>query len=626
MTVERVAPDLLSIVDAVDLPIVVLRRDSSIAWFNKAADTLGLSPSDIGRQSRELPVFAAFPRLEDLCGQVVTDGVESHTDFRHGDAWFAVRVLPDVKDDGEVTGCVLSFADVTALRTRVDQAVYERECIKAIVNTVADPLIVLGAGRRIESANRAFYEMFGITRESSDGVSLPALATVAFELTSLSERLEAMLAGHVAFEPFEIDRVRTADGPRALMVDVHKLTLPGNTERTLLVTFHDITARKTAEAAKERQTEMELRRSEAFLAEGQRLSMTGSFIWRLDTDEITFSDELRRIFAFGSDEVPTLDRIVARVHPDDLSVVTERIALARSGVADHDYDVRLRMPDGSLKFLRTYAHAIRHPDGHLELVGAMQDVTQRRMSEEALAKARSELAKVARMESVGVLTAAIAHEINQPLSGIITNASTCLRMLSADPPNVDGARETARRTIRDGNRTADVITRLRTLYGRKQLSRERMDLNEATREVTSLSMGDLHHNRVIVRHELAEDLPSVRADRIQLQQVILNLVRNASEAMSAVDDRVREMLIRTERGEGDQVRLSVSDTGAGLPPGAIDQLFEAFYTTKDDGMGIGLSISRSIIEAHQGRLWGAPNDGPGATFSFAIPCGLDARP
>jgi signal transduction histidine kinase len=257
------------------------------------------------------------------------------------------------------------------------------------------------------------------------------------------------------------------------------------------------------------------------------------------------------------------------------------------------------------------------------LMELSEDITQRKMSEEALAKARSELTNVARITSLGVLTASIAHEINQPLSGIITNASTCLRMLSADPPNVDGARETVRRTIRDGNRASDVITRLRTLYSKKEPSPQSMDLNEATREVTALWLSELQRTGVMLRYELADDLPAAAGDRIQLQQVILNLLRNAADAMSTVDDRPRELLIRTERDEANQVRLSIKDSGVGLTTQAAEKIFEAFYTTKTDGMGIGLSISRSIIEAHRGRLWATPNDGPGSTFSFAIPCSVE---
>src|SRR3954470_17929598 len=244
---------------------------------------------------------------------------------------------------------------------------------------------------------------------------------------------------------------------------------------------------------------------------------------------------------------------------------------------------------------------------------------ERQMKEEALAKARSDLAHVGRVTSLGALTASIAHEVNQPLSGIITNASTCLRMLDATPPDVDGARETARRTIRDGNRASDVITRLRSLFSRKEFTQEPLDLNEAMREVIALSLSELQRNRVIVHSELADDLPSITGDRVQLQQVLLNLVRNASEAMVGVNDRPRQLLIRTESEGTDHVRVTVRDAGVGIERQGMDKLFDAFYTTKSDGMGIGLSVSRSIIERHGGRLWMEPNDGPGATFAFSIP-------
>jgi signal transduction histidine kinase len=188
-----------------------------------------------------------------------------------------------------------------------------------------------------------------------------------------------------------------------------------------------------------------------------------------------------------------------------------------------------------------------------------------------------------------------------------------------DPPNVEGARETARRTIRDGNRASDVITRLRALFSKKDTIAELVDLNDAAREVIALSLSELQRNRVILRSELAADLPLVTGDRVQLQQVILNLLLNGSDAMNALHDRPRELLIRTERNEGDRALLSVKDAGIGFDPQSMDKLFQAFYTTKNDGMGIGLSVSRSIIEQHDGRLWATLNDGPGATFSFSIP-------
>ena len=254
-----------------------------------------------------------------------------------------------------------------------------------------------------------------------------------------------------------------------------------------------------------------------------------------------------------------------------------------------------------------------------EGVAFVLDLSEQKQAERALDKARAQLTHVSRMMSLGVLTASIAHELNQPLSGIITNANTCLRMLGADPPDVDGARETARRTIRDGNRASEVIVRLRALFTRKESSTELVDLNEATREVIALSSSNLQRNRVVLRQELADDLPAVVGDRVQLQQVILNLLLNACDAMSDIEDRSRQLTVSTAGSDSEQVRVVVRDTGAGVDPGTVDKLFEAFYTTKQSGMGIGLSVSRSIIEKHHGRIWAAQNDGPGATFSFSIP-------
>jgi C4-dicarboxylate-specific signal transduction histidine kinase len=324
------------------------------------------------------------------------------------------------------------------------------------------------------------------------------------------------------------------------------------------------------------------------------------------------------MFEFDPSEPLTLERIKSRVHPDDLQSFQDMLDRQQRG-RDYEHDYRLLTPGRSVKYLHVVAQATRDQDGDLVYIAAVQDVTQSRLAEEALARTRSELARVARVSSLGALTASIAHEVNQPLSGIITNASTCLRMLAADPPNVAGARETARRTIRDGNRASDVITRLRALFSKQDAAAEPVDLNDATRKVIALSLSEIQRNRAVLRQELADGLPPVMGDRVQLQQVILNLLLNALDAMSGIDDRPRQLLIRTARDDEDCVRLTVQDSGTGIEPHRIERLFEAFYTTKSGGMGIGLSVSRSIIESHQGKLWATPNDGPGAAFSFAIP-------
>jgi PAS domain S-box-containing protein len=619
-TGDSAAADLISILDAVEVAIVVVRRDFTVGCFNKAAaDVLDLSSSDIGRRPSDIPVLAGAARLEQECDEVIVGRVESRVDLRAGDDWFVVRISPDTHSNGHVTGTVLAFTNVTAFRASITSAIYERECTKTIFNTVHDPLVVLSADQRIQSGNRAFYTMFEASREQMQGARLSELGRGAFKAAELRGQLDEMLAGDHAFRPVEVDDVATAKGRRALILDAHPLSFPGHSERRVLVTFHDITARKRAQAAKDLRSEEELRRSEAFLAEGQRLSLTGSFSWKVATGTVSWSEQLHRIYEFESGLPVTLNLIRTRVHSDDQSLLEKMLESARHGASDLEWQYRLVMPDESIKYLHAVAHATRDQDGQLEYIAAVQDVTARQTSEEALAKARSDLAKFARVTSLGVLTASIAHEVNQPLSGIITNAGTCLRMLDANPPNLDGARETARRTIRDGNRASDVITRLRALFSKEELTLESLDLNEVTQEVVALSLSDLQRNRVALESELADDLPPITGDRVQLQQVILNLLRNASDAMGDVHDRPRRLLVRTQREAKDRVRVSVRDAGVGVDPQGMNKLLEAFYTTKRDGMGLGLSVSRSIIERHRGRLWAEPNDGPGATFTFSVP-------
>jgi PAS domain S-box-containing protein len=467
---------------------------------------------------------------------------------------------------------------------------------------------------RILAANPVYEEMVGYTEEELQKLSFLDI-THEEDIEPNRKLVGELLAGKR--QQFQIEKQYRCKNGSLMWVRNNVSVVPG-TERVprfLMALSEDITTRKRAEK--------KLRRSEALLAEVERISLTGGFSWRVDTTDVTFSEEAYRIFEFEKDAPMTLEQIASRVHPEDIPLLSERIQVARGGGGDQDYEIRLRMPDGSVKYLHTISHSIRDMAGRIEIIGAAQDITRRRVSEEALAKARSDLAHVASVTSLATLTASIAHEVNQPLSGIVTNASTCLRMLAMEPPNVDGARETARRTIRDGNRASDVITRLRALFSKKHTIAERVHLNDTTREVIALSLSELQRNRVILRCELADDLPLVTGDRVQLQQVILNLLRNASDAMNTVHDRPRELLIRTERDEGDRVLLSVKDAGIGFDPQTADRIFETFYTTKNDGMGVGLYVSRSIIESHQGRLWATLNDGPGATFSFSIPRGSD---
>jgi PAS domain S-box-containing protein len=503
-------------------------------------------------------------------------------------------------------------ASIAIERARSDTALKRSEARKAaILDSALDCIVTIDHEGYVTEFNPAAERTFGyhrddvLGRQLADVIIPPSLREKHRRgLTSYLATHEARMIGRRV----EMTAVRSDGTEFPCELAISRIPLDGPPSFTGYL--RDITERK--------QSEEQLRRSGAYLAEAQKLSMTGSFGWNVSADEHFWSDETFRIFEYDVSTKITMQLILDRVHPQDVPLVRRVIALAADG-QDIDYECRLLMPSGSVKYLRIVAHGIRDQADRLEYIGAVQDITKRRLSEEALGEVRSELTHVARVASLGALTASIAHEVNQPLSGIITNASTCLRMLAADPPNVDGARETARRTIRDGNRASDVITRLRALFSKKDPTNDPVDLNEATHEVVVLLRSELERSRLILCVELDDEIPPVTGDRVQLQQVILNLILNASDAMSSVEDRPRHLVVRTERDENDLVRLSVQDTGVGFKPQDEVRLFDAFYTAKNGGMGIGLSVSRSIIESHHGRLWAALNDGPGATFSFSIP-------
>ena len=558
-----------------------------------------------------------LPRVIDVLTRSVASGspFDIEQRLRRSDGvyrWFQSRGFPIRDANGQVVRWCVLLTDIDD-RKRAEDAVRASERgrkFELIIDTIPTLYWSSRTDGSAEFFNRHYLDYVGLSAEQASDWGW-TVAVHPDDLKGLAATWQRIVASQEAGEAQA--RLRRHDGRyRWFLVRASPL----RDESGKIVKWYgiktDIDDRKRAEE--------QLRRSEAFLAQGQNLARIGNFSWVVATDEIKGSEQLYRIFEFELGVPITFDLIGSRVHPEDLSMMYEVIGRAQRAVSDFEYEHRLLMPDGSIKHLHLTAHANRDHQGRLEYIGAVQDITQRRLSEEALSKARSELAHLARVTTLSTLTASIAHEINQPLSGILTNASTCLRMLNGDPPNVEGARETARRTIRDCNRVSDVTTRLRALFSKKEFAMEPLDLNEAAREVIALSMSDLQMSRVILRSELADRLPPVTGDRVQLQQVILNLLRNASDAMATVEDRPRELLIRTERDEGDRVRLSVKDAGVGFTPEGADKVFQAFYTTKKDGMGIGLSVSRSIIEAHHGSLWVTVNDGPGATFSFAVPC------
>jgi PAS domain S-box-containing protein len=368
-----------------------------------------------------------------------------------------------------------------------------------------------------------------------------------------------------------------------------------------------------------KQMENALRQSEAYLAQAQRLSLTGTFGWRIATGENTWSAETFRIFGYDEASFATVDMVLARTHPEDRAAVQQSIDRASIDRNDYDHAYRLMMPDGSVKFVHAVARAARDASGGIEFVGAVTDVTATKRAEEKLHKAQMELAHVTRVTTLGELTASIAHEVNQPLAAVIANAEACLRWLDRETPNLNAARRSVEWVVSDANRASEVMRRVRALVNTAGIEKLPLDVNDVIRETIELMRLELISHRVSLQMRLAEALPLILGDRVQLQQVIINLVMNGIEAMESVTARPRELVIRSGQDERRQVFVAVTDCGIGISAENVDRLFDAFFTTKRTGMGMGLSICRSIVEAHGGRLSASGNEGTGAAFQFALP-------
>jgi PAS domain S-box-containing protein len=406
----------------------------------------------------------------------------------------------------------------------------------------------------------------------------------------------------------------------------HRLLMPDGTVKHLHVLAHivqpssgkleyvgavmDVTAAKQAEET--------LRESEAYLAEAQRLSHTGSWAWVPATDKIRYwSEECYRVLGLDPRAAdPRFGAFFERIHPDDRAKVS-----VKPGPAEFEMNYRIVHPSGEIRYIRIAGHPVLSPSGDpVEFVGTVMDVTERKRAEEErerLRQVQADLAHLSRVTTMGELTASVAHEIRQPITAAVTDARTCMRWLGRENPDLVEAREAAARMVKSVMRAADIISRISLLFKKGAPQRELVDVNELIREMIVLLRSEANRYSISISTELVEDLPTVMADRVQLQQVFMNLMLNGIDAMKGRIGGGR-LTLKSEVCDT-QLLISVRDNGEGLPPELADQIFSAFFTTKDNGTGMGLPISRSIIESHGGRLWAADTSARGATFQFTLP-------
>ena len=520
--------------------------------------------------------------------------------------------VEDPQDVTAVVGFLIAAVVITGLmaQLRATRALRESEAQwREIFEHNPVMYFIVDAAGTVLSVNAFGAAQLGYTVGELVGQSV---LNVFFEedRAFVRENLGVCLENLGQLNGWEVRKIRK-DGTVLWVRENAKAVRRTGNQLIVLIACEDVTERKRAEDA--------LRQSEMYLAEAQRLSHTGSFGWHVATSEIVWSEETFRIFGYGRTTKPTLAMVLERIHPDERAVVERFLARVAYEGRDWELERRLLMPDGSVKQGRVVARAVKDAAGKLEFVGAVMDVTASRQAEEQVNLLRAELAHVTRLTTAGELTAAIAHEVNQPLTGLVISGNACLRWLSGEAPNLPAARRAVERMINDGSRAGEIISRIRAMVKKSPPRRDKLSINSTLMEVIVLIRGEVQRNNISLRTEFCDELPLVPGDRIQLQQVILNLIMNAIDATSGVAHSQRELLVASAKDGPSSVLVTVQDSGTGLDEASLDRLFDAFYTTKAHGMGMGLAISRAIIEAHGGQLWATPNVPQGATFQFRLP-------
>jgi PAS domain S-box-containing protein len=554
--------------------------------------------------------------------------------------WFKTRGTPIRDSDGTIVKWFGTCTDITD-RKRAEQALKEQEMelrqardlleIKVMERTKelrrneaylaeAQKLSKTGSfgwnvsGGEIYWSEETF-RIFEYGRETKPGLELVLERTHPEDRVRLQRVIDR--ASQNANE-FDVEhRLLMPDGSvKHVHVVGHLLETgqPGKTELVGAIT--DITERKRAETA--------LRQTEVYLEEAQRLSHTGSWAWNVARREnVHWSQEHYRLFGLDPESnSPSFETAFQRIHPEDRATFNTAVDRAIHERSDFEVDFRIVLPDGSTRYIRSVGHPVFSASGELvEFVGTGIDITERRQAEkerERLRQVQADLAHINRATTMGELTASLAHEINQPIAAAATDARTCLRWLAREQPDIGEARESAARTVNAVTRAADIISRLRQLFKKGAPQTNLVDVSEVIQEMVVLLRSEASGHSVSILTELSEDLPRVVADRVQLQQVLMNLMLNGIEAMQDAKTG-GQLTIRALMAERGQLLISVTDTGVGVSPEQADHIFNAFFSTKAQGTGMGLSISRSIVESHGGRLWATSNSGRGATFSFTLP-------
>jgi PAS domain S-box-containing protein len=624
--VRRTEQELRLIVDNIPVLAARYRPDGTMDFRNKAwRDYTGLSLDNIeGHRwgSALHPDDLALVEREWRSHIATGEPFELDQRLRRADGeyrWHWVRRVPLHDDSGNVikwygVGFDIEdrrLAEEAQRRSEAELSEARRE-LQLTIDSIPVMVSTFDPDGTRSFVNQQWQNYTGHTQREATGKGLNT--SIYYHPDDVQRFDDAWRVAQAKGETLSVDvRTRRADGTYRWYT---MRRAPLRDDQGSIVKWYsvgvDVDDQKVAENA--------LQRSEANLVEAQKLSLTGSFSWDPVSDEHFWSDETYQIMGFDRSVNPWMDLIMQRVHPDDRAHVQHEVERVMQGAHILDVELRLLMPDGQIKHLHVRSHRVKYASGKEEIVGALMDITDSRKSQAALEAAQTALAHASRVATLGEISASIAHEVNQPLAAIVANGQACLRLLRRETPDLNYLRNAIEWIVKDGNRAGDVIRRVRGLLKKADTQKAPLEVNDIVSEVAALLQRELSAQHVTLRLELASAIAPIVADRVQLQQVIINLIVNGVDAMQAVKGRPHALLVRSYQDEAHQTVVAVTDRGVGIPAEAADRLFDAFFSTKPSGLGIGLSICRSIIEDHGGRLWATNNSGePGATFQFALP-------
>jgi PAS domain S-box-containing protein len=603
-------------------------RESENRWSPELEAMYGLEPGTFDRTYqgwRKLVHPDDWPSVKSAIERANESGdvdAEYRVIHKGGSVrWLRAKGRMFFDADGRPERMVGFMIDVTDRRHAEAELRATEARFRTFVDHATDGFFLMDHELKVVDVNRQACESLGYSREELVGMHPRHFDASLDEAAIAGVASRAVAEQTITFET----RHRRQDGT-TFPVEIRVRTFTQAGHLFYLALVRDISERKRAEES--------LRQSEAYLAEAQRLSHTGS--WALDIASgkyVYTSAESDRIYGFDPRvNPPTREAIFERIHPEDRTRWKRNLEKSLREEVDTFDEYRIVLPDGTLRHLHVIRHPVLDDTGKIvRLMGTTIDITERKLAEEtlrekehALQTARTELARVSRLTTLGEMTTSIAHEVSQPIGAMVASAGACARWLAADPPAFAEARATLDNIVADGKRAREVITRIRALTKRQAPRKELLDINYKIAEVLALTEHELRSHDIVLRTQLDKSLPGIAGDRVQLQQVILNLIVNAMEAMSGIDDRSRELTVVSGRDDTNAVVVEVRDSGSGLDAHSAERLFEAFYTTKAEGIGIGLSISRSIVEAHGGQLSASANEPHGAVFRFSLPVAKEA--